>query len=241
MLNGSEEAHYGPYQNKIFGFLHVPHLNIGFVNNNLVYSGFNVDLPLDPKGWPQAMKTKPSVGTYVDLKRPEVLIIHRDSAENYLQTQWSARPPAIGSISGYSPQIHNPIIKYNGTSYILDSCILGAELHTQSCSIGHAIAGVTCNNERRIYNGWTARSADKAMKGAGSVVSDMPCALMKADWQKDKSFCINSQACRMNVSRPNQIGKELCFNAVQRSTVIYIRMDIAKKAGYQTIGKMIKK
>jgi len=241
MLNGTDEAHYGPYQHSMIAFLRAPHLSIGVVNGKFVYSGFNVDLPLDYKLWPQSMKTMSAKGVFVDTNKPEVLMIHKDAGEDYLQGLWASPVPAIGAISGYSPSNHAPVIKYNGASYILDSCIIGAELRNPSCSIAHAIAGVTCNGERYVYNGWTAASKDPAMLGSSSVIRDMPCALGKYEWDKNKSFCINTAACRFQNARPNQIGKELCFNSVARSSVTYIRADIARKGGIRKVAKIIKR
>ena len=241
MTNGSDEAHYAPYQHAMLAFLQVPHLSIGVVNGNFKYSGFNVDLPLDSKLWSNAMKTMSSKGVFVDTRKPEVIIIHKDSGEDYIQTQWATPVPVLGPIQGYNPKRHAKIIKYNGTRYILDSCIIGAELRNPSCSVAHAIAGVTCNGEKYVYNGWTARSADPAMKGSTSAaIREVPCALGKQNWDEDAFFRINMQACSFNrVSRPN--GKELLFNAVDRSSVTYIRYDIVKAVGYKKLGKQLKK
>ena len=241
MQDNSDEAHYAPYSHAMLAFLPVPHLSIGVVNGNFKYSGFNVDLPLDSKLWSGAMKTMSSKGVFVDTRKPEVIIIHKDSGEDYIQTQWATPVPAMGPIQGYNPKKHAKIIKYNGTSYILDSCIIGAELRNPSCSVAHAIAGVTCNGEKYVYNGWTARSADPAMKGSSSAaIREVPCALGKQNWDEDAFFRINMQACSFNrVSRPN--GKELLFNAVARSSVTYIRYDLVKAVGYKKLGRQLKK
>ena len=242
MTNGTDEAHYSPYQHAVLAFLQVPHLSIGVVNGNFKYSGFNVDLPLDSKLWASAMKTMSPKGVFVDTKFPEVLIIHKDSGEDYIQTQWSSSVPAIGKIEGYNPKKHEKIIKYNGRKYILDSCIIGAELRTNTCSVAHAIAGVTCNGDKYVYNGWTARSGDPAMKGAKSAaIREVPCALGKQDWSEDAYFRINMSACSFNrVSRPTN-GKELLFNAVDRSSVTYIRYDLITAFGYKKLGRQLKK
>lgn len=241
MTNGSDEAHYAPYQHAMLAFLQVPHLSIGIIKGSFKYSGFNVDLPLDSKMWAGAMKTMSTKGVFVDTRKPEVLIIHKDSGEDYIQTQWTSPVPSIGSIEGYNPKKHAKIIKYNGYRYILDSCIIGAELRNPSCSVAHAIAGVTCNDEKYVYNGWTARSGDPAMKGStSSALRDIPCALGRQNWDEDAYFRINMQACSFNrVSRPN--GKELLFNAVERSSVTYIRYNLVKAAGYKKLGKQLKK
>ena len=240
MQDGSDEAHYAPYQHAMLAFLQVPHLSIGVVNGNFKYSGFNVDLPLDSKLWSSAMKSMSPKGVFVDTRRPEVIIIHKDSGEDYIQTQWATPVPAIGKIEGYNPKKHAKIITYNGTRYILDSCIIGAELRNPACSVAHAIAGVTCNGDKYVYNGWTAKSADPAMKGSKSAsIREVPCALGKQDWSEDAYFRINMQACSFNRATPT--GKELMFNAVERSSVTYIRYDLVKAIGYKRLGKQLKK
>lgn len=238
MQDGSDEALYSPYQHAMLAFLRVPHLSLGIVNGKFVYSGFNVDVPLDWALWPAAMKTLPSRGVFVDTRHPEILLVHKDPTENYIQTLWSTPTPAIGAVEGYDPTRHAKIIKYNGRRYVLDSCIIGAELRTSSCSLGHAIAGVTCNGDRYVYNGWTARTADPAMKGHAAI-RDVPCALGKQDWAEDAFFRINMQACSFNRATPT--GKELLFNAVDRSSVTYIRYDLVQKTMHKRIGRQIKK
>ena len=240
MQDNSDEAHYAPYSHAMLAFLQVPHLSIGVVKGVFKYSGFNVDLPLDSQLWSGAMKTMAVKGVFVDTRKPEVLIIHKDSGEDYIQTQWSSPVPAIGPIQGYNPKKHEKIIKYNGTRYILDSCIIGAELRTNTCSVAHAIAGVTCNGEKYVYNGWTARSGDPAMRGSKSAaIREVPCALGKQDWSEDSYFRINMQACSFNRATPT--GKELMFNAVERSSVTYIRHDLVKAFGYKKLGRQLKK
>jgi hypothetical protein len=204
------------------------------------YSGFNVDLPLDSLLWASAMKTMSPKGVFVDTRKPEVLIIHKDSGEDYIQTQWATPVPAIGPIQGYNPKKHAKIIKYHGTSYILDSCIIGAELRTNTCSVAHAIAGVTCNGDKYVYNGWTVKSGDPTMRGSKSAaIREVPCALGKQDWSEDAYFRINMQACSFNRATPT--GQELMFNAVERSSVTYIRYDLVKAVGYKRLGRQLKK
>jgi len=226
--NNIEEAHYLPYLQAMYGFLKVPHLFLGFVDGKFVYSAFNKDLPLEMSEWVNAVPTLPASGMSVNTNNPEVLIITRDIAENATQAMWDGPRPNIGQIRGFDPREHMERLTYNGKAYVLDSCIIGAELKTAACHVAHAIAGVTCNDYKYVYNGWAARSGDPAMRGASAVVRNMPCAIARYDWPKNKSFCINSKACSFENARPNQIGRELCFNAVQRSSVTYIRADLLK-------------
>jgi hypothetical protein len=46
---------------------------------------------------------------------------------------------------------HEPLIQFNGDTYILDSCLLSDYKHTHA---GHAIAGISCKNQKYVYNGW---------------------------------------------------------------------------------------
>ena len=240
MQDGSDEAMYAPYQHAMLAFLRVPHLSLGIVRGKFVYSAFNVDLPVDWVLWPGAMKTLPSRGVFVDTRHPEVLLLHKDNNEDYAQSLWTTPTPAVGAVEGYDPTKHAPVIKYNGRRYILDSCIIPAELKTDSCGMGHAIAGVTCNGDRYVYNGWTARTADPAMKGyAGAAIRDAPCSLGKQDWADDAFFRINMQACSFNRATPT--GKEFMFNAVDKSSVVYIRHDLVQKAIYKKLGRQVKK
>lgn len=71
--------------------------------------------------------------------------------------------------------------------YVVDSLYFG-NFNAASCS-GHAVAGVTCGNQRYVYNGW-ARGAT----GAGAL----PCRLMQFDWHRlDSSFCVDVQRCQI--------------------------------------------
>jgi hypothetical protein len=47
------------------------------------------------------------------------------------------------------------------------------------------------------------------------------------------------QACSFNRATPT--GRELMFNAVERSSVTYIRHDLIKAVGYKKLGRQLKK
>jgi hypothetical protein len=98
--------------------------------------------------------------------------------------------------------------------------------------MGHVLAGVTCNSGRYVYNGWAARSGDKAMH---IVTREMPCALMPSDCAKDKALCVNSKSCTMNEVSNKDKGKDFCFEAFKRSSVVYVREDMADRAGYKNV------
>lgn len=107
--------------------------------------------------------------------------------------------------------IGNDIIYLNGHKYILDSVLLGN--YNIEINKAHAIAGITCNNERYIYN-----SSNK-IKGTG------PCSLMKHNWNinNDDNFCLNKKLCKLDFDIDEQ---ELCFNFSKGNRIlIYSRIN----------------
>jgi hypothetical protein len=226
-------AHYGPYLHKMLSFMEIPHLFLSVPRGHVLakYSAFNFDLPIDDTKWKHAVETMDPVGSFVDKEYPEIIVLNREAGESKLQDMWKSYRPNIHIASGINNKHHANEIKYNDKVYVIDSCIIPAFVNTNTCSMGHVIAGVTCNNTHFVYNGWAARSADPAMKNK-TILSEVPCALMPADWVKDKAMCINSQNCTMdNVTV--KIKDDFCFESFKRSTVIYVRKDIAEKAGYK--------
>lgn len=83
--------------------------------------------------------------------------------------------------------LKNKII-YNNTTYILDSIILN---NFNIGYINHAISGITCNNERYIYNGWGL------FRPRTSFIKLLPCDLIKFDWDitNNDTFSINKLNC----------------------------------------------
>lgn len=224
-------ASYGPYQHKFLAFLEIPHLCVTVPrgSTDAKYSAYNFDLPLEQDDWPATVETTYPKGEFVNTDNPEVIIIHREAGESYLQRlPWGASRPPIHPVTGLSLVKHPNTIKYNTRTYILDSCILPS--YIESCSVGHAVAGITCNNGRYVYNGWAVNSGDRAMQA--KITREMPCALMPADWAKDRKMCINTEACSMNNFNNKNTGKEFCFEAFRKSTVIYVREDISNSAKY---------
>jgi hypothetical protein len=89
------------------------------------------------------------------------------------------------------------IYRFNGVEYVVDSMYFG-NVNTRAMG-GHAIAGVTCSNDRYIYNGWMRHTVDPATKQNKNERAYMaPCELMKLDWwRQDANFCIDVKGCRI--------------------------------------------
>jgi hypothetical protein len=213
--------------------MEIPHLILSIPRGHITakFSAFNFDLPIDETKWEHAVETMDPVGSFVDKEYPEIIIINREAGEYKLQQMWKTFRPSVYDLSGINMTHHATEITYNKNKYVIDSCVIPAQVNTNSCSVGHVIAGVTCANERFVYNGWVARSADPAMKNK-TILRELPCALMPSNWVKDRSMCINTAECSMNEATKQNKGREFCFESFKRSTVMYVRKDIAEKAGY---------
>jgi hypothetical protein len=101
------------------------------------------------------------------------------------------------------------VIKFNGHKYKLDSVILN-NYNIKEIKSGHGVAGITCDNNKYVYNGWSKFTDDPANlnKNENSV---NPCSLMKYDWDlhKDQEFCFNMKHCKLDFD----INKEdVCFS-----------------------------
>ena len=109
-------------------------------------------------------------------------------------------------------------IEINNNTFILDSMIFN-NYNIKECKAGHSIAGITCNNKRYIYNGWTSQTTDPSMLTKNnSLFSNIPCALIPYDWfnpEEDLSFCLNSKECKLDFIDLYDIIEHklnLCFN-----------------------------
>jgi len=115
-------------------------------------------------------------------------------------------------------------ITYHGAEYKLDSVILSN--YNLRKNHGHAIAGITCKNEKYIYNGWTRRSMDPMMAKT-KITRNIPCELMSYNWniQKDNNFCLNTKKCIPDILKFFNDDK-LCFNfGAGNRILIYVRKD----------------
>jgi hypothetical protein len=94
--------------------------------------------------------------------------------------------------------------EFNGNYYKLDSCLL-ANYNKQR----HSIAGITCKNNKYVYNGWISSTKDPVM--IKKNVNTIPCELIKHDWEvnnKNDEFCLNPITCKLDKQNP----KDLCFS-----------------------------
>ena len=113
-------------------------------------------------------------------------------------------------------------IYYNGYEYNLDSVLL-----SDWTIADHEIAGITCEKERYVYNGWVRTRNDPVMNE--EVTLDIPCKLMEFNWNiKDNpDFCLNSKKC---IPEVGITPHSLCFNFSKGNRVlVYVREEIEDK------------
>ena len=120
-------------------------------------------------------------------------------------------------------------IKFNHKTYRLDSLML-TNFNSDECKKGHEIAGVTCNGERYLYNGWVRSSTDSSMLHKHQ--RDYPCELMKYEWFRESDdsidFCLDAMACGITKASTRN-NDDLCFSFVKGPrTYIYVIDDVDK-------------
>jgi hypothetical protein len=119
------------------------------------------------------------------------------------------------------------IIMWNGISYIVDAAYI-ANYNTYICKKSHAIAGVTCNSNRYVYNGWIRNTIDPGFK-PNQYDSNIPCELMPYDWISDKnSYCINKTLCKLDKIGARDVEENTCFDfdIDNNKTYFAVRRDI---------------
>jgi hypothetical protein len=121
----------------------------------------------------------------------------------------------------------NDEITYNGETYILDSCILSN--YNVIGNLGHALTGITCNNNRYIYNGIYTNSRSTIDT---SIISKRKCDLIKYSWNINSpiDFCLNPIMCKAMYILPEIKDKVLCysFNKGPRALVYVNKKDLKK-------------
>ena len=121
-------------------------------------------------------------------------------------------------------------IFHNGNKYILDSILLNNS-NEDELKIGHLVAGITCKNNRYVYNGWFRVTKDPNINEDFGP-KKIPCELMKFDWniKKDYKFCLNRKLCKLDKYEKKE-KEHLCFsfNDIDNATLIYVK-DISIKS-----------
>ena len=128
---------------------------------------------------------------------------------------------------------YKDVITFNGVKYKLDSCLIG---NFDKGKNKHSIVGITCNENRYVYNGWIRNTYDPAIKNDDAKNgNNFPCSLIKYDWnlRKNEDFCLNKKLCKLDFKTNND---DLCFSfAKGNRTLVYVRIDGEKSTNITTL------
>ena len=181
---------------------------------------------------------------------PKVVIFQfRDRIEEYKNAKIKIDYSRVENLEDYSNgrdyfDTKKGIITFNKHEYIIDSLYI-SNFNSAQCSLSHAIAGVTCNSERYVYNGWTTDTVDPGFKNKNTVNSGNPCKLMKYDWIGDpNTYCIDTANCKLtSMFGTENEKKNLCFNFKKGGQRIYfaVRRDIFESKNKNKCSKMYNK
>jgi hypothetical protein len=160
--------------------------------------------------------------TYIDWTLKDVVLAETRDHIKYVRS-------GMKTLAKDYIDIETGIMTYNEEKYIIDSVFI-ANFNSVTCSAGHAIAGVTCNQRKFIYNGWTMRTKDPGLKGANNLPINS-CELMAYDWlDDDNTYCINKKMCNMRKATPGEDSDQICFNFHKGYRAYYaVRADLITK------------
>lgn len=219
----------GAYIHKLLKYIGITNFHIlDTFDNNLYYGQYNKTERIikDNKIYKSFGKsTKTEVSKYFS-ENPEVLVIMtKKSSDKQFYPDYYLNKDNF--------ELDTKIV-YNNHVYVVDSMTM-ANYNQYLCHKGHEICGITCDNDRYVYNGWVARTIDTGI--SEKIFRKVPCSLMKHDWmdKNDKtkdSFCIDVAKCDLKYNKDKkEESKELCFSFGKGPrNYIYIREDLIKKS-----------
>jgi len=113
------------------------------------------------------------------IDNPDIIILYHeeliDFYVNYIKPIYDNIKKPDYSFDMDSIKKYNDFIIFNGNRYKLDSCLLVNVIDNIG---GHAIAGITCNNVRYVYNGW---------------INNFKLKKFRWDVRKDKQICFRNE------------------------------------------------
>lgn len=220
--------------------------------NNLMYShNYNskeIDFERDKQENQKILDEKPDViifthsklsNKYLDHLKIDVLKQLNDKTKNAYQDIFNLSKYPNANMDKYNLddlKNYQDTIKFNGSDYKLDSCLLNN--YNDTNDITHLIAGITCKEKRYVYNGWDKNLSIAKMKEIKTL--NKACKLLRFDWDLhktsgDDSFCFNTAECtKIILNEKEKLFKndDLCFSFNKfyngGTVLIYIRDDKTK-------------
>ena len=187
----------------------------------------SVEPPFDTTRYPEPAR-KYKLIKDIQANAPEYLILFHNKLFNLSFLTSSIGKKSYVPISEYMNndtdikkiETYDEIITFNGSEYVLDSCLL----RNYNSTIGfHSVACVTCNENKYIYN--------------GMINGTTPCSLIPYKWNVKKeipfSFHITDD-CRFKVGDVNETT-EFCYSFGNiNSETILIYTKVKRTVVYET-------
>lgn len=175
---------------------------------------------------------------------PDIIILKHDKLFNKIMPlthlKYFEKNPNDKNFKIKGLDTYDDIITLNGHKYKLDAVTLN---NYDTDKEKHAIVGITCNDNRYVYNGWTSFTDDPAMVNKDKNKNVYPCSLMKYNWdlKKDESFCLNQKTCKLDFLYA-YLKLDLCFSFGRgERCLVYVRItDENIKKGNNSIPSKIK-
>ncbi len=198
-------------------------LNINFIDIYCdLYNNYNVlDMNHDIKTedeMEEKLKSNPDVIIYTDslLSSSDYLGEDYEYDEIYDTNTYNLN---INDLKKYKE-----IIRFNETNYKLDSVLIS---NYNNEIYKHAIAGITCNNNKYVYNGWTTKTTDPVLREKIDKLNESACSLMKYDWnlRKSQEFCLNPYTCKIEFDIKSSRFNNICFSFTKGNRIlVYVRI-----------------
>ena len=214
----------------LYKYLKLKVLDIFYAPDNNYYCNFNLKYNNNARNYDIDNKSKKKIQDILNAI-PDILVVYNYKINhivdyiynfNYInKKEYNINKKFIKGIDNYED-----IIFLNGIKYKLDSVII-TNYNADDINMGHAITGITCNNNKYVYNGWSNTSTDPAIIKKNISNNNSPCSLMRYNWdlKKDEEFCLNTKLCKLDFDIDK---KNLCFsfNKINtRRTLIYVRVE----------------
>lgn len=244
--NISNLAWVDTYITKFFRYINLKCMDITYINGTYLINfdkiismrndNGNIKLVINPHTFINDKLIKETKKELLEI--PDILIIFHNDVHNFITRAFSyyysiltKEEQAIfnPSFKKYKFKVENintydDIIYLNGHKYKLDATTLA---NFNIGNTNHAIAGITCNGNRYVYNGWSKQSTDPAFQNQ-AVDNVNPCSLMQYNWNLniDNEFCLNPATCQLDFLKQKDYINDLCFSFAKGSrTLIYVRVD----------------
>lgn len=202
-----------PYFRALLDFLRIPQLHLYYDGRRYRLSVFNKKLSQENLVYSDNLHNRADepreLADTLDMEHPVVLVMHERS--------YNVRRPWMDSKGRLPLTSHTRTsATYNGLRYVADSVgIMGV-----GGEGAHAIAAVTCNEGRYLYNGWPRYGRQ------GKNESDV-CPLIKFDWGRRRTFVLDQENCTVR-DPPDTNAAPYRFDFDRGSTwTVYVRSDVA--------------